>query len=202
MADRPLIAHIHALGTAVFSTRELCAVSGRSPSVVSQGLAYLVRQGLVYKVMHGVWAAARLPSQYELIPYVLPKHRAYVSFLSALHLHGIIEQIPQEVALASTAHSREIRTAAGAFAVHHIAASFYSGFGWAANGRYLLAEPEKALVDCLYISAFRKRQFSHFPELNFPREFSFNKAHAWVKAIKNTRTAEHVRQRLAAIIRS
>ena len=201
MVKKTLIAHIMGLGRPVFSARELSAVSGKSPSTVSQGLAFLRRQGLVVKVAHGVWAAGgAMPGPYAVIAHILPKQRAYVSFTSALHLHGIIEQIPQVVTLASVAHSGEIKTAAGVFAVHHLAPSFFSGFGWREGaGSFLLAEPEKALVDCLYVSAFRKRQFSHFPELRFAKSFSFKKAYGWIDVIKSRKAAVHARRRLEII---
>lgn len=198
MDKKTLIAHIMGLGWTVFSARELGAVSGRSPSAVSQGLSFLAGQGLVVKVAHGVWAAgAEPPGPYSVIAHILPRQRAYVSFTSALHLHGIIEQIPQVITLASVAHSGEIKTAAGVFSVHHLAPSFFLGFGWReSGGGFLLAEPEKALVDCLYVSAFRKRQFSYFPELRFSKSFSFKKAYAWTDAINSRRAALHVRRRL------
>ena len=203
MVKKTLIAHIMGLGRPVFSLRELSAVAGSSPSAVSQGLAYLRGQGLVVKVAHGVWAAGGvMPGPYSVIAHILPKQRAYVSFTSALHLHGVIEQIPQAVTLASVAHGGEIKTAAGVFAVHHLAPSFFSGFGWSAGGDgFLLAEPEKALVDCLSVSAFRKRQFSHFPELRLDKNFSFKKAYSWVERIKSAKAAVHARKRLDSIKR-
>lgn len=127
MVRKTLIAHILGLGRPVFSARELSAVSGKSPSTVSQGLAFLAGEGLVVKVAHGVWSAGA--------------------------------------------------------------------------GGFLLAEPEKALVDCLYVSAFRKRQFSHFPELSFPGSFSFKTAYDWVGRIKSPKAAVHARRRLDIIKR-
>lgn len=200
MRNKTLAAYIGVLGRPVFTARELSAVSGRSASVVSQGLAFLAKQGLVVKVAHGVWASgSSMPSPYAVIPYILPKQRGYVSFTSALHLHGIIEQIPQAITLASVAHTREVHTSAGNYMVHHLAASFFTGFGWHKEGGFLIAEPEKALVDCLYVSVFRKRQFSYFPELNFPVAFSFRKAVSWAALIRSGAALKHVLKRLAAI---
>ncbi|PIU18651.1 MAG: hypothetical protein COT18_10075 [Elusimicrobia bacterium CG08_land_8_20_14_0_20_59_10] len=199
---KTLAAHIAELGRPVFTARELAGVSGRSASVVSQGLAFLARQGLAVKVAHGVWAAGgAMPSPYAVIPYILPRRRAYVSFTSALHLHGIIEQIPQVVTLASVAHTKEITTNAGTFAVHHLAPAFFKGFSWREAGRFFIAEPEKALVDCLYVSAFRERRFSHFPELDFPVAFSFKKAVAWAAFINSGAALKFVLKRLAEIER-
>lgn len=199
-AEKNLAAHIAALGRPVFTARELAAVSGRSASAVSQGLAFLLRQGLVARAAHGVWAwGGGLPSPYAVAPYLMPKQRVYVSFTSALHLHGIIEQIPQSVTLASTSHSREMRTPAGVFIVHHLSPGMFAGFGWHKSGGFLIAEPEKALADCLYLSALRKRQFSHFPELDFPRGFSFDKVRAWLNRVNSRGARLHALSRLSFI---
>jgi len=131
MSSKTLIAYIKELNKVVFRTEELVAISGKSSSVVSQGLNFLKTQGLVFKIYHGVWSFGnKLLNPYLVIPYILPKQRVYVSFTSALHLYGIIEQIPQSVTLASVAHTREIKTTVGVFMVHHLSPSFFFGFDW------------------------------------------------------------------------
>jgi predicted transcriptional regulator of viral defense system len=167
---------------------------------VTQALNYLARQGLIFKVYRGVWAeagAARV-SPYMVVPFLFPRQRAYVSFVSALHLHGIIEQIPQVITLASTLHTKTLKTTVGVFGVHRIAPYFFKGFDWyKGSGSFLIAEPEKALVDSLYLSACRKRQFGYFPELHFPKTFSFRKADGWAKTIANAMVRINVRRKLA-----
>jgi hypothetical protein len=139
-------------------------------------------------------------SPYAVIPYLFPRHRAYISFITALHLHGIIEQIPQVTTLASTDHSRTIRTKVGAFHTHHIAPSFFAGFGWyKRDSGFLIAEPEKALIDSLYLSAHKKRRFGHFPELHFTASFSFKRAGAWANKINSRAARVYVKKKLAAI---
>ena len=46
---------------------------------------------------------------------------------------------------------------------------------------FLIADP-KGVIDSLYLSS-RKKNNSHFPELHFPKEFSFKKALRWVEHI-------------------
>lgn len=187
----------------IFTTREAAACAGGSLSNTIQALNHLVKEGAAIKITRGLWgldmAGGRL-SQYSIIPFLLPRSRAYVSFLSALHLHGIIEQIPQAVTLASTEHTKTLRTKLGVFYIHRIAASFFKGFEWyKGEGNFLIAEPEKALVDCLYLSARKKKQFGYFPELQFPKSFSFKKARRWAGEIPDKRLRTSVLGKLRAL---
>lgn len=202
MPRDPLIKYIRRLGRPVFTTRELAALSGKSLSATSQGLAYLARQGLLLKIRRGLWADAsdeRL-SVFAAVPYLVPGQRAYVSFLSALHLFGIIEQIPRVTTLASTAHSRVIHTKIGSYRVHRISPSFFSGFDWYKGEKtFLIASPEKALVDSLYLSVHKKMPYRHFPELHFPKSFRFAKAAAWARKIPSARVRTRVLKELGRL---
>ncbi len=196
------ISQIRQLNRPIFTTHGLAAVSGKSPSATTQALNLLEREGVVVKICRGIWGEAgggRL-SPYAVVPYLFPRHRAYVSFISALHLYGMIGQIPQVVTVASTTHTKIIRTEVGVFSVHRIAPGFFDGFDWyRGTGSFLIAEQEKALVDSLYLSARKKRRFGHFPEMHFPRSFSFRKARSWVKRIGDPRIRACVREKLARL---
>ncbi|MBU0759349.1 MAG: hypothetical protein KKA34_03195 [Candidatus Omnitrophica bacterium] len=202
MPGQSIISYIKQLRRPVFTTHELTVLSGKSQSNVTQALNFLKRQGLIIKIYRGIWAEAgneRL-SPYSVIPHLFPRRRAYVSFISALHLCGIIEQIPQEITLASTGHTKIMRTKAGIFSVHRISPLFFDGFDWyKGRGSFLIAEPEKALVDSLYLSACKGRLFSYFPELHFPKSFSLKKAKAWAEKIPNPKISSHVRRKLAVL---
>ncbi len=197
-----IMVSIKKLGRPVFTTYELITISGKSSSTIIQSLNRLVKQGLFIKIYRGVWAeaGAKRVSAFEIIPYLFPRQRVYVSFISALHLHGILEQIPQVITLASTAHTSAIRTKAGAFSVHQIDSAIFDGFDWyKGEGSFLIAEPEKALIDSLYLSSRKKKQFGHFPELHFPPEFSFNKAAKWVERIPEEKIRLYIFKKLQAL---
>ena len=205
MRRRSVLLTVNKLGHRIFTTHEISISSGKSLSVVTQSLNNLVREGALAKICRGVWMQEgnEAVSPYAVIPYLFSRHRAYISFISALHLHGIIEQIPQVTTLASTDHSRTIRTKVGFFQTHHIAPSFFAGFGWyKGNASFLIAEPEKALVDSLYLSAHKKRRFGYFPELHFPASFSFKRAEAWVNKINSSAARVCVKKKLKAIKRA
>ncbi|MCK4947486.1 MAG: type IV toxin-antitoxin system AbiEi family antitoxin domain-containing protein [Candidatus Aureabacteria bacterium] len=198
MSRQNILVYIKQLNRPVFTTSEVMALSGKSPSTITQSLNYLQKQGLLIKVQRGIWAEAdsRI-SPYSIIPFLTPRHRAYVSFVSALHLHGMIEQIPQVITLASTSHTRTVYTKMGTFAIHQIAPQFFKGFDWYhGDGNFLIAQPEKALVDSLYLSAHKKKQFGFFPEMSFPKSFSFARARKWVKCISIPSVRLYVEKKL------
>ena len=203
MARKSVLFHFKELRRPVATTGELSDLSGRSLSATVQALNHLAGEGLVFKVHRGIWAEAgnEKLSKYSVIPFLFPRHRAYVSFISALHLHGIVGQIPQAITLASPLHTRVLRTALGTYHVHRIDPSFFDGFGWyKGTGSFLIADPEKAFIDCLYISARRGKRFGHFPELHFPRSFHFKKARGWVERISDLRIRSHVGKRMDALL--
>jgi len=199
MVKRSVLRHIRELARNVFTTHELCVISGKSSSGVTQALNFLEKEGIILKIYRGIWAEAgnKKLSPYAAIPFLLPRHRAYVSFISALHLHGLIEQIPQMITLATTAHTKTIRTKIGTYCFHQIHPLLFDGFGWyKGTGSFLIAEPEKALVDSLYLSTRKKRQFGYFPELYFPKSFKFKKAEKWVEKIQEKRIRIAVERKL------
>ncbi|MDP2913393.1 MAG: hypothetical protein Q8N91_05230 [Candidatus Omnitrophota bacterium] len=188
MSRKPIFWYIRQLKRPVFTTHELAAVSGRSASNVVQALNCLAKNRIITKISRGIWADAESGkvSPYTIVPFLLPRQRAYVSFISALHLHGLVEQIPQVITLATLSHTKTIRTAVGVFQLHRIDPRFFDGFTWyKGTGNFLIAEPEKALIDSLYLSTRKKKQFAYFPELYFGGKFDLKKAMRWVEKIPN-----------------
>lgn len=199
--EKSVLAAFKELNRPVFTTSELVKITRKTPSTVVQTLNYLKDEGVIIKIYRGIWAQAGSDSlsPYVVVPFLFP--RGYVSFLTALNLYGIIEQIPRVVMIASTMHSRVVKTAIGVYSVHRIAPSFFCGYNWYKNqGHFLIAEPEKALIDCLYISAYKKKQFGYFPELHFPPEFSFKRAEQWIKKIPRGQIRIYVQKKLNVLI--
>ena len=206
MAEKSVLAAIKQLKRPVFRTSEIAVCCGKTLSNTTQTLNYLEKEGVIFKITRGIWGldiGRNKLSPYSIIPFLLPGNRAYVSFISALHLYGIIEQIPQAITLASTIHTRTIKTKVCTFFVHKITPSFFKGFDWyMGRGDFLIAEPEKALIDCLYLSARKKRQFGYFPELHFPKTFSFQKARYWVDEIHDAKIHFSVQEKLKALLKT
>jgi len=193
---------VRLIGRPIFTTSEIARLAGTAPSVTTRVLGRMAREGELRWVVRGLWCQPQDPrfSAYALVPYLAGTNRAYVSFLSALHLHGMLEQIPQLVYAATTGHTKLRRTPAGAFSFHRITPSLFGGFDWYRGSReFLIATPEKALVDSLYLSSRKGRQFGHFPELEFGPAFSFRRAAQWTRRIPEGPIRRHVVSRLESL---
>jgi predicted transcriptional regulator of viral defense system len=189
----------------VFTTREIATMAGTSLSSASQALSRMQKERLVTRAARGIWCQTADPrfTPFLLVPYLSGGHQAYVSFFSALHLHGLIGQIPQVVYAATTAHTRRRQTPLGMFSYHRIDPRFFSGFDWYCGGRsFLIAGPEKALVDCLYLSSRKGRRFGRFPEIELGARFSKRRAREWVKKIPYQKIRGHVQEKLSALLES
>lgn len=75
---------------------------------------------------------------------------SYISFETALNIHGVISQFPYEITNATTKKSLVKKINGIVFSYIHLDKSLYWGYQ---KNNYLLAEPEKALLDLAYISS-------------------------------------------------
>lgn len=190
---------VRAIDRPIFTTGEIARLAQTALSVTTRVLGSMAKRGEVTRVVRGLWCRPQDPrfSVYALVHYLAGENRAYVSFLSALHLHGIIEQIPQLVYAATTGHTKLRKTPVGTFSFHRITPTLFGGFDWYRESReFLIATPEKALVDSLYLSSRKGRQFGYFPELEFGPTFSFRRAKQWTRRIPDGPIRRHVVARL------
>ncbi len=194
---------LQAIARPVFTTREIAAVRGASVASTSQTLRRLTAAGLLTAVTRGVWCAPSDPrfTRFALVPFLAGGHPTYVSFVTALHLHGRIDQIPQVVQVATTGHTRLVRTALGRFDFHRIQPGFFLGFDWYRDGReFLIASPEKALVDCLYLASRKGKRFRFLTGVDLGSGFDRPAARRWVRRIPDPRIRTHVGRSLEALL--
>jgi predicted transcriptional regulator of viral defense system len=182
MAATHVLGRLRRLGKPVLTTGDAALHLGMSLSAASRALARLERAGLVLRLRRGLWSFDD-----EIDPLILPEYLtapfpAYVSFQSALHLHGMIQQIPQVVYVASLAPTRRLKTRVATFSVHRLAPRFFGGYETTSAG-VRLARPEKALLDTLYLTPARSRLFAHLPEIEIPPGFDRKEARRWIARI-------------------
>lgn len=190
---------LRALATPAFTTSDAAARLGLSVAAASKTLDRLRAAGLARFIRRGLWTVQETLEPLVLAEYLTAPHPAYVSLQTALHLHGMIEQIPAVIYVVSLARSHRIRTTLGTFSVHRVAPEFFGGFDVLRRSGAKVATPEKALLDVLYLSGGRSRLFAALPELELPRRLRLDRARAWIKKIPSARLRTLVSRRLDAL---
>lgn len=154
--------------------------------------------GLLRRVRQGLWAMSPEVEAFVLPPFLTAPFPAYVSFASALHRHGVIEQIPRQVSVASLDRSRRVTTTVGVYAIHHLSPAVFGGFTGTEEGGYT-ATPEKAIFDSVYLRA-AAGSTAFFPELTLPDEFDDAEPTRWCKRIESPRLRTLVSRRLHDVL--
>ncbi|MBI2073526.1 MAG: hypothetical protein HYT81_10950 [Gemmatimonadetes bacterium] len=171
----------------VFTTAVVAERAGIARSNASRDLAELARGHMVTRIRRGLWAVPNHPdfSPYAVVPNLFAEQPGgYVSLLSALNLHGMIDQIPRAVHVVTTAQRPALKSAVAAYEFYRIQADLFGGFKlYRRTGTFDIATPEKALFDTLYFSSRKGRRFSSLPELDVPADFSACEMKRWVALI-------------------
>ena len=152
--------------------------SSISMPAASKRLSRLTNKKLLTRITKGLWANTSHPWFHPLacVPYLLGKEQGYVSFLTALHLHGLISQIPKTIQIATTGHARTLNSPVGHYEFLQIKPELMKqGTQWSdTHLPYLIATAEKALIDTLYLSTRKNRRFARLPEVDI-RQTAFRK---------------------------
>ncbi len=171
MSQIESLQQLRKLGTPVFETRDAAAVLRVPHTNASTILRRLARDGLIVHLSHGRWLADPNINRLELPELVSAPWPAYVSLQSALHHHGMIEQIPAVIYAVTLSRPRRVDTPLGTISFHRIPPALFSGFEFQPGADAKIAAPEKALFDTLYLGPARSRLFAQLPELVIPRRF-------------------------------
>jgi predicted transcriptional regulator of viral defense system len=192
-------AKLRDLGIPVVRTSDAAAALRQSTPAANKTLSRLARVGLVTAIRHGTWWLDKTPDPYRLPPYLTAPLESYLSLHTALHLHGLIEQIPELYYAVSLARTSRIVTPVGTFSIHHVAPEVFGGYERTKTG-VLLATAEKALFDFAYLSAGRSRLFTSLPELALPKGFRRAALRTWLAKIPSDRARTITERKLEAFM--
>jgi predicted transcriptional regulator of viral defense system len=173
------------VGRPIMETREVAVRLGISVSRASHLLRSLEESGLVRRVRHGLWALDRDLDPFVVPPYLTAPLPAYVSFWSALARHGMIEQIPRQIFVASLDRTKRVTTTLATYSIHHLAPQLFGGYSGSEEKGYI-ATPEKAVFDTVYIRSSRGGRLL-LPELELPEGFERKSLQYWVSRISRPR---------------
>ncbi len=130
----------------VFRAREFIALLGGKAAYAYVALNRLKRARKIESIRNGWWAKTGATPE-EIASAV--SYPCYVSFHSALYMHGATTQIPRFVQLAVCRKAKKYRFAAGEAREYRIKKEEFGGFE-VKNGMPM-ANLEKAFADCLRI---------------------------------------------------
>jgi predicted transcriptional regulator of viral defense system len=110
----------------------------------------LAASGTLERVRRGYYRVAARPADEAALANVLYRP-SYLSFESALARHGILSQIPYTMTFATTRRSKRMTIGGREAEFRQIKKELF--FGYTLEGGLYVAEPEKALLDELYMMA-------------------------------------------------
>jgi len=187
----------------VFTTRQYANYSDTTVSAASKYLKRLSYTSSIIQLTRGIWANPSHPyfSPLSCVPVLLGNDQGYVSFLTALHRHGILSQIPSTIQIATTGHSRRLKTPVGVYEFFQLKPKLFRiGVIWnESHVSYRIATAEKALLDTFYIATRKSRRFLRLPELELESDnFSKRKFKVFLKEIDLPKQIEYaILKRLA-----
>lgn len=185
-----------------FTTREFALASNITIPASLERLKRLAQKKYLLKLNRGLWANPHHPffNPFLAVPYLLGNDQGYVSFLSALSKEAIISQIPQVIQVATTGKSKFLKTPIGNFEFFQLNPSCHKhGITQASSTTkqtYLIASPEKALLDLLYLSTRKGKRFGSLPALDFSE--NFNKTIFWkllTEAVQDSRIRSAIKSK-------
>ncbi len=179
------LGRLHGLRRPIIQTREAAARLGVSRSRASQLLSSFEQVGLARRLKRGLWALQPDTDPFTVPPHLTAPLPAYVSFWSALFRHGMIEQVPRLIFVASLARTQRIATPLGAYSIHHLAPELFAGFDGSEELGYV-TQPEKALFDTVFLRAAVGGSAA-LPELELPAGFREKKLEEWIDRVARPR---------------
>ncbi|MBU3979342.1 hypothetical protein KJ980_03255 [Patescibacteria group bacterium] len=145
----------------IFTPDLFSRVFGTSKEQSKYFLENQVKEGLLARLKKGIYTLKTDFPAEEEIANALYKP-SYISFEYALAYYDMLPEMPYIVTSATTKPTRLFNTPYMSFAYYTIKREAYSGYSLIKSGEksFLMAEPEKALVDYLYFESIGKKPYN------------------------------------------
>lgn len=137
-------------GRSVFTTSQLANLLGVSDEIARLYSSRLVKNGMAQRIRRGYISFSR--NDYIIATQLLEP--SYISLNSALLFHGIIQQVPNNVQVVTTINS--LNLSSEGIEYHKIDPGLFFGYDRVRteNSYFLMASPEKAMIDGFYLNIF------------------------------------------------
>ena len=142
----------------LFSLADLVQLTGIDKASLSVQLTRLTRADVIQRAARQWYENPfNQPSREEVAMVLRPP--AYLSLEYALSKHGILSQAARTLTLATTRRPYTYRTADATYEYHQLHRSLF--WGYRQENMVALAEPEKALLDLVYIRHVMTDEMGH-----------------------------------------
>lgn len=131
-----------------FTVADLEKILVMSRNVLYVTLNRLVKSGVLIRLKRGVYQPEFQSLELEKTANEL-YYPSYLSFESALSRHGILSQVPYSLTFATTKTTKKQSLASREIEYRQLKEELF--FGYTLVGGIYLAEPEKAILDQLYL---------------------------------------------------
>jgi predicted transcriptional regulator of viral defense system len=144
-------------GKRLFSLSDLVLLTGDRRSSLTVQLSRLVSSGVIERPARGWYANPfALPSDEEVAMII--RRPSYLSMEYALSRHGVLSQQARVLTVVTTRLPYTFRSGDTVFEYHQVKRSLFRGYR--SEGEVLVAEPEKALLDLVYVRHVRGRDMA------------------------------------------
>jgi len=130
------------------SVADLEKILGLKRESLYVALHRLVRSGALNRLRRGVYHFSLRPEDLPRIANLLYQP-SYVSFESAMARYGIVSQVPYTVTFATPRRTKRMRLGDTQVEFHQVREDLF--FGYVLEQALYVAEPEKALLDQVYL---------------------------------------------------
>lgn len=154
MKQTDFLKRVKELGLTVFTKKDVGRLFPKE-KYLNMTINRLARAQVIYRVTRGLYALAGEGLNTEKVATTI-YYPSYISFEGALAKYGIINQGPAILTLATTKHSKRLRLGPIECEYRKIKPGLFFGFNLIKDT--YLAEPEKAVLDTLYLAALGKRK--------------------------------------------
>ena len=142
---------LQAAPTTVFTANDLRLLFGvKNAASLHTTLYRLVARGILRRIGKGLFVLAGAAVDPFQLANLL-RRPSYISLESALNLHGLLLQTPRTMTSVTTGRPCQLRAGDQEFSYRHLTPRLW--FGFERNGTFLVATPEKAFFDWLYLSS-------------------------------------------------
>jgi len=151
--DTDLLRELASIGKGFFTLPDLEKVTTLPRKSLKVSLTRWLKRGLLERAAPGIYVVPGSAPRPEVIAGQL-YFPCYLSFEAALNRSGILNLVPYSLTFA-TIHKTKTTTVSGREVVYRqIKKELF--FGFEMRGNIYVAEPEKALLDLVYMSTFGK----------------------------------------------